>query len=325
MREELLEYYNSYEIDVVSYSNGTTKVTSPKKINEAINNIAKFNFIDDEIKYLKENIDALYFNREEVITVNSESARKYADVIAKIETKTLTVIRAISVAIKDQEENMISIKLPPYMDLKRVAKFITDVENMVKTVLPSDKPSKVVLNNFDTGSNWIEIAMSTMENVVLIGDFINVTSEFVKMFLLDNLKTRKEIENSTTIEEKAKEIMLKGMESLVDEKAKLCVMELLQNGTINVDDIPKIEEYKSGLQVQIVKTANYLIDGAEYRPALNAPKEIVEQFPSVEEFKKIQSEAPSIFIEHIENEEDHIEGKSLDVNDGQVEDNEQED
>lgn len=317
MSAKLSQYYEDLDLKRINNANGSTKISSIIRINEAINKIDEFGFIHDEINKLKSNLNNLYLTREIEVIVESHTANSYEEVVNLIRKKTYAVIEATSYAIKEQQENMISIKLPPYMDLKRVAKFISDVENMVKTVIPSNQPTKVVLNNFDTGSNWIEITLSTMENVVIIGDFIATASVFAKAYLLDNIKTRKEIENTSSIEEKTKVLMLKGMEAIIEEKSKLCVKELLQNGTIKVEDIPKIAEYQSHLQVQLVKTANYLVDGAEYRAALNAPTEIEKQFPSNEEYNKIQSEAPSLFIENIENDDTAVEDKSTVVKEEQ--------
>lgn len=320
MVEDLRELHHSYILEVIQMPQvELMKVTDLSDVNTAINKIKKYGFIDKEMEELQKSYSNLYLSLEKEAIANTEFAIGYEKIIRTIEFKTAAVIEAFSVSIEEQKENMISIKLPPYEDLKKVSRFISDVENMIKSVIPSNKPTSIKLNNFDTGSNWIEIVLGKMEDVLLIAEFITLCAAFTKTYGFTYFKTKKEIEQTSAIDDELKQVMLKGLEQIIEEKSQLSIKELLETGLINVDDISTIEEYKNGLNVQFIKTATYIAEGAEYRPALNAPQGIQEQFPKDEDYKKIQNDLPNLFIEHLDNFNEAVEGKSKVQNDEEKE------
>lgn len=307
MKERLIELNNSYEIEVKPVSNTTTsRIISPLEINNAITEIANFGFIDNEVEELNEKYEYIFSNRDVEITISTNSANGYLKLINNIDLKVSAVISAISYALEEQKDNLISVKLPPYADLKKVAKFIHDTDNVIRTVLPPNKQSEIKLNNFDTGSNWFEFFLNEPEQVLIIAEFIKHTAIFAKNHLVSNLSTRRDIEKSDLTDE-VKKVMLQGMKDMREQNAKLCVAELLESGKIDTSEISSIEEYKNGLSVQMLRMGEYITEGAEIRPALNAPPEVKAEFPNVEEYKQLQRSVTQLLIETSIDSENEVE------------------
>lgn len=300
MEVELTEIFDTFSWSIADVPNtSTSRVTSPKSINKAINKIKKYGFIDNELDKLKKSYLVIYENRDDTITVQKHIAEGYRRILEAIVSKVSAVLDAISYSLEEQKENMISVKLPPYTDLKKVSRFINDIDNFVRTVLPPNQQTEIKLNNFDTGSNWIELVLSTSRDIIIIGEFIKYTTIFSKKYLSGSIKNEKEIEQSDVLKDEVRSVMLQGLKDLREQNAKLCVTDLLQNGKIDVTEIGELQEYKNGLVIQMLKMGSYIVEGAEVRPALNAPEEVKEEFPQVEEYKQIQSSVTQLLIEHL--------------------------
>lgn len=284
-----------YRVEPIS---GTeqVRVTGLDDVNKSIFKIEKLGFIDKEYnKLTSSNNEVIQILEKEVILgkVNFDYYRKIADII---KLKLEGVIDAISIAIKNQEENSISIKLPPFTDLKSVGGFIEDIDKIFKGVLPDKKTSEIKLSTFDTGSNWIEVVVNNAESVVIIGEFIKVTVGLVKS-IMSTRGTMKQLEYSMAIENEAKQVVLQTMKNLEAEQAKISAEKFIESGTINKEDLTNLNEYKTKLSKQILIMADYLIKGAEVRPALNAPEEQKEEFPKDEEYILLQESVNQLLLE----------------------------
>ena len=159
----------------------------------------------------------------------------------------------------------------PFTDLKSVANFIEDIEKIFKGVLPDKKQGELKLSTFDTGSNWIEVVVTYAESVVIIGEFVKITTELARN-ILELRRTTEKLESTNSIEDKAKQIVLDSMRKLEVEQSKISASKLLESGIINTEDLSNINEYQNGLSMHILTMADYLIKGAEIKPALNALK-----------------------------------------------------
>ena len=277
-------------------NNENVKLQGISKVNQYIFKLKEFGFIDKEYEKLIENHrEVIHFLENEII-LKKNSYNAYNSILQSIVLKLDAVIDAVSMTIKNQEKNSISIKLPPFTDLKSVGNFIEDVDKIFKSVLPDKKPSEIKLSTFDTGSNWIEIVVNSAESVVIIGEFIKITTELAKS-IMSFRGTTKKLECSTTVEDEAKQIVLQSMKNLEVEQSKISVEKFLENGTLNKEDLTNINEYRNELSKQILIMADYLIKGAEVKPALNAPKEQKEEFPKNEEYILLQESANQLLLE----------------------------
>ncbi|MFJ7731543.1 hypothetical protein ACIQXF_06560, partial [Lysinibacillus sp. NPDC097231] len=295
MKYELEEIKKGFKFEYQAVEGGKFRVIGITKLNSLIVKINKFGFIDNEYKEFITNFKNIVTLFDNEVILNSIKYEQYEELLSTINLKVTAVITAISLAIDNQDENSISIKLPPFTDLKSVANFIEDIEKIFKGVLPDKKQGELKLSTFDTGSNWIEVVMTYAESVVIIGEFVKITTELAKNILALRSTTEK-LESTNSIDDEARQIVLDSMRKLEVEQSKISASKLLESGVINTEDLSNINEYQNGLSMQILTMADYLIKGAEVKPALNAPEEQKEEFPSNEEYKLLQESANQLLL-----------------------------
>lgn len=295
MKYELEEIKKGFKFEYQAVEGGKFRVIGVTKLNSLIIKINKFGFIDNEYKEFITNFKNIVTLFDNEVILNSIKYEQYEELLKTINLKVTAVITAISLAIDNQDENSISIKLPPFTDLKSVANFIEDIEKIFKGVLPDKKQGELKLSTFDTGSNWIEVVVTYAESVVIIGEFVKVTTELAKNILALRSTTEK-LESTNSIDDEARQIVLDSMRKLEVEQSKISASKLLESGVINTEDLSNINEYQNGLSMQILTMADYLIKGAEVKPALNAPEEQKEEFPSNEEYKLLQESANQLLL-----------------------------
>lgn len=274
------------------------RITDSHFLSDGILEISKFGFIDSEFNTIKEKFDVLLLNKDEQIIVHNSYYNNYKNVINRIKDKVSTVIKALENTVSEQEETTISVKLPPYTELKEISTFISDMEKILQLILPPNNPSNIKLKSFDVGSNWLDIILSTMEHVQVVADFVNSMVELVQVTILGSAKTIQELRKISSNEEE--EIIQELEKRMKRRKIEEHVERLISEKLIRTEGMSQeaIEEYKSSLIKAFEMYEPYVVDGAEIQPALNAPEKIEESFPKEEKMKELQNIRNQLLIEH---------------------------
>lgn len=298
------------------HSQDRVKITDISISNNSILEISKFGFIDEEFNTLKEKYEILFLSRDKQIVVSNNSYSSYITLVGRIKDKVLTVIKALENAVSEQKKNTISVKLPPYTDLMEVSTFISDMKVILQLVMPPNKPSDIKLESFDVGSNWIDIVLSTMENVQVVADFVNSLVEFVQVTILGSVKTIQELRKFSSGDEE-EEVIQQLEKRMKHGKIEEHVNNLISENVINTEGMSEseISEYRTSLIKAFELYEPYAVDGAEIQPALNAPKEIEESFPKEEKMKELQNIREQFLIEHeSKNDENEESGNNIQTN-----------
>jgi hypothetical protein len=199
-----------------------------------------------------------------------------------IKIKVSAVIIAISEALPVQNENSLSIKLPDYIELTNVSTFIKGINTILNQTLVDHYRTTIKLQNFDSGSNWIEIVLNNPEAIVYFGYIYKAATELLRT---EYIKWR-EMEHyikMLAIDEQTKTTVLEGLKNEFNAKAKLNAKILMEKGNIS----PEQHEYHTNLTSNITQLTEYLSKGAEVHTALNAPEETQEVYPNVQDTQKL--------------------------------------
>ncbi|MFJ7371421.1 hypothetical protein ACIQVU_18640 [Lysinibacillus sp. NPDC098008] len=275
------------------------EVSNITLINEKLSNLEKYGIFKTDLDELSQKVPTLYNYRGGAMRVNPNELAKYEKVISNINLKVDAVLKAIEVAIPPQEPNSISIKLPPYQGLKKVSRFIGDIEKILSQILPPDLNTEVKLNNFDTGSNWIEVIVNNKESLVFIGSFVEITVLFAKKYVVSLLKTKSSLDSSSKVEQEKRDEVNKVLDTLLKEYASIEVEKLVSDMNLTDERVGNLIEYKERVSKQLIELAKYMSEGAEIHPALNAPKEVKKEFPEVPEIKSLSNEAKTLLLNDV--------------------------
>ncbi|MGN7409394.1 hypothetical protein [Sporosarcina sp. SAFN-010] len=280
---------------------GTNEITDVHKIYVSVMNLAEFNFLEEEIKKL-ENIPSVFNNKNDKIIVEDSTFRHFESIVNNIIMKVKAVIFAIRDAIPEQSQNSVSIKLPNSIDLVKVSDSIKKINNILSQSLVGKYKSTVKLQNFDSGSNWIEVVLQNTDAVVLFGSIVKHTLSYVREEYMQWRITKSKIDN-TNIEQSAKELVLKALEDTIKTQARLHAKVITEEFEITANQ----QEYENGLTHSIQALAELIHEGAEVHTALNAPLEVKDAYPDEKEIRnfidtkmKLLPDATETIIEDME-------------------------
>ncbi|MED4206582.1 hypothetical protein [Neobacillus mesonae] len=238
--------------------------------------LTKFNFLLAEKQRLEQT--TVFHNKNRKVIVDGTTLNEFRNIVNDIQIKVNTVIAAIEEAIPEQDDNSVSIKLPGYVDLTKISTFIKDINTILNQSLVGKYQGTVKLQNFDTGSNWIEVVLSNQDAVVYFGQIVMVATELLRVEFLKWKQTEHTIK-ALEIDIEAKKVVLEGLKNEFKAKADLHAKMLAEGADIKDGQI----EYQTQLSKSIVDLTEYLAVGAEVHTALNAPPEVQQSFPNVED------------------------------------------
>lgn len=267
------------------------EISNLPELYESIMNISEFSFLDKDITKL-EFMPYVFHNKNPKVIINNGEFNKMKKIIEDINMKTNAVILAISEAIPKQDENSISIRLPDFVDLNKVSKSIKEIDQILNQSLVGKYTGTVKLQNFDTGSNWIEVVLGNQEAILLFGSIVKGTYEFIKEEYLGWKQTKHQIE-LYDFDLEAKKMLLESMEQSVNAKARFHAMAISKEFEITENQA----EYETGLTYSIITLAELIHEGAEVHTALNAPEESKEAYPETKELRSIINNATKLLPE----------------------------
>jgi hypothetical protein len=254
---------------------GSVVVTNYLKAINAINNLADFMFVSDEINSLK-GMPWVYYNksREERVIIDDQTFRGFNIVVDSIKGKCNTVIELINEAIPEENVNSISVKLPDYKELNQLSRFFSELDKSLGQAIINDTiEGKVELQNFDSGSLWIEIVVGSGIALSFIAGLTWSAMVIRKKFLEGDILIKK-IEAMGIKNESLKEIQTtieKELELLIEAET----VELLGKY-----EFPESNpEYTERLKYSVKTLGKLLYEGAEIHHSLTAPEEAKNLFP----------------------------------------------
>ncbi len=253
------------------------EITNYRDLYFAIQNTAELGIIPSEFKKLEDL--SFFHDKSQKIIIDSGSLNQLITIVNSINEQVVTVILAIKKAIPEQNENSVSIKLPEYNDLNSVSVFIKKIDTILKQTLVGKYKGNIKFQNFDTGSSWLEIILENKEAITFLAAFVYKATEFTIKNYLQWKQAEKMIESSVGIEVKAREQVLKSLENTVQQQSHHFASIQMKEFDISEGD----QEYHTQLSHSIMEMAELLTQGTEVHPALDAPQEIQESFPNVEQ------------------------------------------
>ncbi|WP_342543341.1 hypothetical protein MHH33_07100 [Paenisporosarcina sp. FSL H8-0542] len=263
-------------------TNNRYEITDFTKLYKSIKNIEGLGFLEEDIQHLNENLGHIFNDKSDRVLVDNEGLNSLIKIVNTMRVKVIAVIQALKESIPNQDENSVSIKLPPYTDLSQVSTFVKDIDKILNQSLINEYKSTVRFQNFDTGSSWIEIVLENQASVLFLGRMITSAYNFLQNQYLQ-LKQSQHTITALEIDSAAKQLVLKALEDNIKTQSRLNAKLLMDEFDINGNQ----NEYHGQLSHSIQKLAELLHKGTEIHTALNAPEETKQVFPDPNESRKL--------------------------------------
>lgn len=279
--KNLLDNYNKQigvSVSHVPHSNRKTVLNLQKSL-DAINELSKLGFLDDDIERFKD-IGSIYYSRvpEDKIEVDNHIDNQITNHIKIVKEKLRGFGILIDQSVSDQNENVISVKLPQYNSLEELEKFIKKLNNAFQNGITLEEINgHYKLQGFDTGSMWIDILVNSSAAVIFVGQLIDaainiskrsqellITKANIEKLALQNEQLKLQVETSKAL--------LDGIEKGIDTITDAEIKNVTEGANYSTESIGHIKQ-----SVKIF--AELLHEGTQFHPSLDAPSETVEAFP----------------------------------------------
>ncbi|MCY8202023.1 hypothetical protein [Bacillus subtilis] len=279
------QYKDKINYETKSISNSSqTYVYGLQKTFNTINEVAKLGFLDEDIERLLR-YESIYTFRSQndVMRVDLVDYKEIDKIISIIKEKINGYQKILSISIPENEKNVLSVKLPQYKEISDLKEFFDKLEKALHNGLKieentSDGP-KYQLQNFDTGSLWIDILFNK-ESLLLFGQLIRLAFNYQKASLTQR-KMELELEHlELELDQKKmyKEAVQKRLKLILDAETK----NLEGSGNYS-------EESINSMRKSIQTIGNLMNEGTQFHIPLNAPEEIKQAIPEPSETKAIDT------------------------------------
>lgn len=292
------KYNNSLKIQVENIPNDSSnyRLKEIRIFQQALKAIEKTELFKSDIEEIKKT-EALILSTDISIVLSRVEASKVNTKISNLITKLINFSEGISYVLPEQSENSISIKLPKTNNLKELIETSNRLDKIFNQLLSNKYiDEKVDLQNFDTGSEWIEIVFGTVTGLWIFTKIVHAVI-LIERELLKN-KDLKENIKLKAITNSAYENILKQMEELTIHD-----VEIIKNKEIN-EIMNKLEtskekdnEYYERIKFSIDETRKLINKGMQFFPSSVATQDVKDTLPDFT--KDLEHMIPN--IEQIEN------------------------
>ncbi|MCY8792324.1 hypothetical protein MOE00_08340 [Bacillus inaquosorum] len=271
-RELLRKYRDKLELDYEQRKDGRIALMGVEKLINNINALAKLGFFDADIERLKQ-YPNVYYGRStsDIFIVEPALFNTLNGIFQSIIEKVDAILKVLDISIPEQRENIISVKLPDYKELDELSDFFKNLDLALRCGLKvSEVNGDYSLENFDTGSMWVDVFFSA-SSLVFFGKLLELTVNYRKSSTELEI-TRKNLELLAIQSEhqaSLKEAIEKQLKLLADQQVKL-----LQEDGKNYD-----QDSLASIRKSIQLLSDLINKGTQFHPPLDAPKEVTQSFP----------------------------------------------
>ncbi|MDT0689344.1 hypothetical protein RM549_06075 [Salegentibacter sp. F188] len=284
IRDLLKEELPELKVDSKLRSNNpqTWNFNNPAYLSTAIMDLEKLNLFDSYIEPIKEL--GIFPTKVPSLVLDQPTHLKLSKYIGDLRTATEGLIYGISQTIELNDENIVSIKIPPPKNFAELGKISTRLEKIFsQTIYHEDIGGSITIKNFDTGSYWIDILANSATTVTVIGGLAYSGAIVFKVYQEGRLLQEKvrEMKISNEAAEEIEEKSDKEVDRIAEVEANYVYDKYYKSNK----DPEQISRIKFALKELAVLNYN----GGEIHPSLHSSKEIKETFPNYQRLEKIES------------------------------------
>jgi hypothetical protein len=274
IKKILSDNIDKFDYAAKAINNGSTiEVIGHIGVMNAINEIAYLGFLDEELSKLQD-LSTIYYDRslEDRIQINSSTFNRFKNIIDDIHQKCVTVYKALNIAIPNQEEYSVSVKLPNYTELDRLPDFFEKLDKSLSQALVNKHfNGKITIEAFDSGSLWVVLSVGSHLALSFLGRITEIAVK-ISTLILDIKKEKlhfQQIKTSQNFLKEYNEIQMQRLKTVTQKEA-----EALANDADITDP-----EYISQLQYAIKEISNLITEGTQFKPNEVTSPEETKHFP----------------------------------------------
>lgn len=226
-----------------------------------------------EIEAIKE-FKAIFLTIEDTVALPAKECDRLVSLTNQLRNKANTASQVLQAILHPQDLNSLSLKLPKINSLKELSDISIKLEKIFDQLLVNDfVKGGNQLQNFDTGSEWLEIVFNSTKAVGLVVSAVYAVlllkrEDIKNQELLEVVRNRRIANN---LYENLSNDLLENHKKLLEGQVK----EIAADAGADENDHEYLERIKF-----CIDELNQLIDkGLKFFPASKSPSEIQSKLP----------------------------------------------
>lgn len=278
--EENIQYLSVKGVN----TNNAIRVSEYQDAVDAMVELSNLNFVAEEILEINNKCKEIMFARTPFVDVDGSIYNDFSLLLNLVKVKCESALAAINEALPEQNEFSISVKLPPIKNLSELTDYIHTLDIALSgAIIRDDLKGKVELQNLDTGTNWVEIILGTSMAFGFVGKIIWAALGISKK--MHENEFVKQTVRFTKINADAMQAVEEGLAATIKDLCQHHANELINQGDTLVSD----GEYSNRLSASIEMLSGIMFKGAEIYQSTISQTQYKDVFPSVTEFKLLNS------------------------------------
>lgn len=283
LREYLAKCLN--DLDFKGSASGANKmeIYNNLKTVEALEKLADFKFLKQEIEELKSVTTIYYARTMNTFEVGSIDFNRFHESYLILVYKINAVIDLLSQYLPKEDPNSINVKFENTNELKEVSQLINTLDKALNQLLNiPDINGKAELINVQPGSIWFNIAVGTSVAIPVIAGAVWSSVVIYKKVKEVEL-VQKSIE-AFDVHIDAMNAIKEGLENQVSALCETEARQLLEGNNINFDP-----ETLNRVKHTIKMFSELIKNGVEIHHPLAAPEDVKNLFPDYSKIGLIES------------------------------------
>lgn len=245
-----------------------------------------FKTIISEIKAFKD----IYNSRIDTIIIEHNIATSFINKVNELKSASIALIEVITNLISEQDENTLSIKLPPNINtIDKISFFFERINKIInQTMVNSYFQGEIKLKTLESGSLWVEIVIVSPIALTFFASLVWAGAVVRKKILegdyLLQMVRGLEIRNDSL--ENINEQNQKQIDLLIESESQQ-ILSTIENAKEDY-------EYLERLKISIKTFADLIHEGTEVHPSLTAPEDVKNLLPDFKKLDFIESKTKLI-------------------------------
>ncbi|MCI5179229.1 MAG: hypothetical protein D3911_07890 [Candidatus Electrothrix sp. AW3_4] len=266
-------YIPDIRFDTAKIDNNNIQLRGVSRFRSALQALENTGVFEQEIETIKE-FKAICLTTEDTVALPLKEGHQLVNLTNQLQNKVSIADVVLRAILPPQDLNSLSLKLPKINSLKELSDLSAKLDKIFDQLLVNDfVKGKASLQNFDTGSEWLEIVFNSTKAVGLVASVVYaalvVKREHIKnQELLEVVRNRK-ITND--LYEDLSRSLSEDYKKLLEDQAK----KIATDAGADEND----HEYLGRIKFCIDELKQLIDKGLKFFPSSKSPSEIQSKLP----------------------------------------------
>lgn len=266
-------YLPDIRLDAVKIDNNNHQISRASRFRSALQALENTGAFKQEITTIKE-FKAICLTTEDTVALPVNECNQLINLTNQLRNKVSIADVVLQAILPPQDLNSLSLKLPKINSLKELSDISIKLDKIFDQLLVNDfVKGRSQLQNFDTGSEWLEVVFNSTKAVGLVASVV-YTVLFLKREHIKNQELLEVVRNRKITND-----LYENLSNDLLEKHKRLLEDQVKEIAVYAGADDNDHEYLGRIKF-CIDELNQLIDkGLKFFPASKSPSEVQSKLP----------------------------------------------